>query len=457
MSDILHPIETEWALISVILSGRAASPSDVETLQAIVPEHFSGYHTARAYRACKAILARRETPNLVTLDAELSKLYGAKVSAEVMQKAVGCGKGIIPSWVDAPRYIATILDAHKRRQLDALSQELRKHAQDGTADIAAVIDSARATLRETVRDAGEWISGLEAATRAFEAAENKVRPIPTGFRELDRVLCGGLTKPELTLVGARPGKGKSAFLMAVAMNAAREKRHTCYVSLEMSDIQIGQRALAQTSMVSVSKQRVGWTILTDNDWKAMTDGLEILRQDGFDGFFHTYVGHGLTLEKLSGLAQNAYDRGELDLLVVDYIQLLRTTQQTRSDFERIGIVSKGLKELALTLDIPIITAAQVKRQPGQEGKAPRAPGLDELRGSGDLEQDADNVLLIHTPDSEKDATLKNVPLEHENIFQRAKARGLQAFSVEIAKQRQGANMRTWCLFKPMVMKFYEDE
>jgi replicative DNA helicase len=180
-----------------------------------------------------------------------------------------------------------------------------------------------------------------------------------------------------------------------------------------------------------------------------------MSENGQREFMHLYTGHGVTIEKLTSMAQNALDRGELELLVVDYIQLLKTVQRTSSDFERLSMVSKGLKELALTLDVPILTAAQVRRQSGGGGVL-RAPGLDELRGSGDLEQDADNVLLIHSPDTPDDDSLKRLPDEHAGIFERAMQRGMKPFSIDVAKQRQGALRRTWCMFLPKTMTFYED-
>jgi replicative DNA helicase len=292
---------------------------------------------------------------------------------------------------------------------------------------------------------------------AYTEAEHPHNAIPTGFTELDEYMCGGLCAPELIIAGARPGKGKSAFLMAAAMNAARNGKHIGYFSLEMSPVQNGQRALSSTSLVGIGKQRKGPAALTEQDWAAMSAGLERLHDD-MDGRFRMYRGYKLTFEKIEMLARHARERGELDMLVIDYLQLLRTAEKTTNDVERLGYVSKGLKQLALELNIPILTASQIRRQGAEETrrKGGRAPTLDELRGSGDLEQDADTVLLIHSPEDPEDATLKHLPEKHLGIFERAQTAFAQAFTVEIAKQRQGPLGRTWCLFKPMNMRFFDD-
>jgi replicative DNA helicase len=189
----------------------------------------------------------------------------------------------------------------------------------------------------------------------------------------------------------------------------------------------------------------------------MNDGLAELSDNGVGDKLHVYEGFGLTVERLANLARHAVQRKEMDLLAVDYIQLLRTTERTSAEHERLGTISKALKQLALELDIPILTAAQVRRQSQDDSKkGGRAPTLDELRGSGDLEQDADNVLLIHSPDNPDDPTLKHIDPAHTGIWDRALNAAGVPFTVQIAKQRQGATGRTWCLFKPMNMRFYDD-
>ena len=452
--DVRYPSDAEWAVVSILADGKAIDKRDV--LQRIDGEDFANLDVACIYKAETAMMARREQPMLDTVSIELAKLYGQDEADRIMMTFMTRWTEFHRNGFALAQYVDAIAEASQRRRLDALADEMKTAAQDASTDVSAYIDNVRSSMRKMSRDDGKQVSGADAVIAAYEAAERREKPIPTGFAELDEVMCGGLMKPELTIVGARPGKGKSAFLLAVASNAAMNNKHTAYISLEMSEIQIGQRVLASASEVSVSRQRFGADVLTDKDWEKLAAGVEWVGNQGIGQFLHIYTAPGLSVERLSAIAQNAVDRGELDLLVVDYLQLLKSTQKTRSDFERLGIVSKTLKELALALDIPILTAAQVRRQ-DNFGGAQRAPGLSELRGSGDMEQDADNVLLIHSPETPDDESLKRLPKKHEYIYDRATVAGFLPFSIDVAKQRQGANMRTWCLFKPSTMRFIEDK
>jgi len=449
-------IESERSVLGAMLRSSTAVNTATERLR---PEDFSDPAHREIFSCMLALALGSRKVDLVTLDAELTRrgkldfIGGPAKLVEVSQS--------VPSAANVNAYIDIVLEKSKLRGVLAIAEAITRRANKDDADADKLIELIEGacgdiTSRAQQRDAG-WISGGDAAILAFEAAEKEEKPLPTGFSELDEKLCGGLRKPELTIVGARPGKGKSAFLLAASMSAVRAGFHVGYFSLEMSALQIGQRALASASLIGITKQRKGKKALTDEDWAALAGGLERLADDGMNDRMHVYQSYGLTIERLSNIARHARQRGELDLLVVDYIQLMRTAEKVSNDVERLGHISKGLKQLALMLDIPILTAAQVRRQSQDDSKkGGRAPTLDELRGSGDLEQDADNVLLIHSPDNPDDPTLKRTEGKHDGIYDRAMNACAQPFTVEIAKQRQGPTGRTWCLFKPMNMRFYED-
>jgi len=446
--------EAEQSVLGAMLRSNKATGTAIERLR---PEDFADPAHREMFSAMLTIALGNRQVDLVTLDEELTRrgkldaVGGAGYLIQVSQA--------VPSAANVGAYIDIVLEKANLRRLQAIAEAINRRTaeQDMTADqIIELIEGAcnDITSRVQQKDAG-WISGGEAAIMAFEAAEKKPDPIPTGFTELDEFLCGGLVKPELTIVGARPGKGKSAFLLTASINAAKKGKHVGYFSLEMSALQLGQRTLAATSLVSINRQRTG--SMTDKDWERMTEGLTELDESGISQHLHIYQSYGLTVERLASIAKHAVQRGEMDLLVVDYIQLLRTTEKTNAEHERLGTISKALKQLALALDIPILTAAQVRRQSQDDSKkGGRAPTLDELRGSGDLEQDADNVLLIHSPDNPDDPTIKRIIPKHQGIWERAQNAMGNPFTVEVAKQRQGANGRTWCLFKPMTMRFYDD-
>lgn len=451
---MIQHYESEQSVLGAMLRSKTAVDRCIERL---MPEDFADPAHREIFSAMMTVAFARDVVDLTTVDAELTRrgkldMIGGAVKLVEISRAV-------PSAVNVDAYINIVLEKSNLRRLQMIAEAINRKtkAEDMTADsIIELIEGAcnDITARAQQRDKG-WINGGEVSLMAYEAAEKKEKHVPTGFAELDEYMCGGLVKPELTIVGARPGKGKSAFLLAASMHAAQNGFHVGYISLEMSAIQLGQRMLAAASMVSITRQRTGE--MNDADWERMSNGIVEVQQSGIGDKLHIYEGYGLTIERLGNIARHAVKRGEMDMLVLDYIQLVRTTEKVSNDVERLGHISKGLKQLALALNIPILTAAQVRRQSQDDSKkGGRAPTLDELRGSGDLEQDADNVLLIHSPDNPDDQTLKRIDAKHTGIWERAQNAAGNVFTVEIAKQRQGQTARTWCIFKPMNMRFYED-
>lgn len=447
--------EAERSVLGSMLRSRNAATTASERMR---PDDFYDPANREIFSAMLTIAFSGKQIDLVTLDEELTK--AGKLDAIGGPAYLVELSRCVPSASNVDAYINIVLEKANMRRLQGIAEAITRKTNSGDVTADKIIELIEGACNEITsrnqRDTG-WISMGDAAMNAYGAMENPPKRTPTGFAELDGMMCGGLTKSELTIVGARPGKGKSAFMLAAGMNAAERGSHVGFFSLEMSSIQIAQRALAATSFVGVSKQRQGGDNLTEHDWAMLADGLGRLGDTGVAERFHIYEAYGLTIERLSSIARHAVERGEMDVLILDYIQLMRTSEKVSNDVERLGHVSKGLKQLALSLNIPILTAAQVLRQTRDDTrKGGRAPALDELRGSGDLEQDADNVLLIHSPDNPEDATIKNILPEHEGIWERAKTAFGVPFTVEIAKQRQGTTGRTWCIFKPATMRFYDD-
>lgn len=452
---IMH-VESERSVLGAALRSTQAAQRATERLR---PDDFADPVNREIFAAIMAIVLGQRRVDLTTVDAELTK------SGRL--DAVGGAVGLIelsqsvPSSANVDAYIDIVLEKSNLRRLQAIADDLHFKTSGETMSADKIIEWMEGEFNDiTNRNAqqdGGWISGNEAAFRAYESIEQDRKCIPTGFKGLDDTMCGGWTKPELTIVGARPGKGKSAFLLASSMAAVEAGYHVGYFSLEMSAEQIGQRELSMMSLIGISKQRKGKSALSDKDWDRLGVGLETIDAIGAGSRFHIYQGFGMTVERLGNIARHAVQRGEMDMLVLDYLQLLKTVEKTRADFERLGHISKSLKQLALTLDIPILTAAQVRRQSVDDTrKGGRAPTLDELRGSGDLEQDADNVLLIHSPETPDDPALKNVPDANVGIWDRSINAMAVPFMVKVAKQRQGPTGQSWYLFKSSNMRFYDD-
>lgn len=456
-------IESERSVLGAMLKSSTATGTAIDRLR---PDDFADPANREIFDAMLTLALSSRKIDLTTLDAELArrgKLEGVGGGAYLVELARA-----VPSAANVGAYIETVLQKARLREVMKIAEAINRRAQADGAEADKIIEQIESacwdiTNRARQKDEG-WITIEDAAMMAFEAAEREPDAIPTGFKELDDMLCGGLWKSELIIAGARPGMGKSAFLLASSLNAGRQGRKVGFFSLEMPPEQNGQRTLASTSLVPIGQQRMGPKALTEQNWAAMTAGLERLHDDQ-GGRFRLYRGTRLTVEKIAMLARHARERGELDMLVIDYLQLIQTTEKIQNKVDKLEYISTELKQLALELGIPILTASQIHRMSTEEKKRnPRAPTLDELRGSGALEQDADTVLLIHVPDDPNDATLNQLekcsdtsPMaRHKGIWNRASNAMARPMTVEVAKQRQGALGRTWCLFKGMTMRFCED-
>lgn len=308
----------------------------------------------------------------------------------------------------------------------------------------SVIDSMRQTFRKMSSQGGEVVSMTDIMAATMDDLEAKFkgekRGTPTGIKDLDDAT-GGLHKGELVLVGARPAVGKSALTLQIALAAADSGAHVLLVNQEMSVEQTGVRMLARTTGIPVNVLRDMQLERPDDQWTLISDGLiQMSTQGNLLGLFPAQ-----NIEQLRATAQRLKDGPGLDAVVVDYLQLLQTRQKFEADFQRLGYVSRTLKMMALELDCVVVAAVQVGRSADGD-----MPSLAELRGSGDLEQDADAVLLMHSPE---DADNKWVCDDDRGRFDEWRGRGLRYMAIRAAKMRQGETGTQTVLFDPAHMLF----
>jgi replicative DNA helicase len=225
--------------------------------------------------------------------------------------------------------------------------------------------------------------------------------VPTGFVDLDRQL-SGLQPSDLLIIAGRPGQGKSGFLLSVAKNAALlHKKHVAIFSLEMSNEQVVQRLLSQETGIDSQRLRTGK--LAENEWPLLTHAIEVL------GDTHIYLDDtpAITPLALRTKCRRLHMEFGLDLVVLDYLQLMGGDTRTDNRVQEVSYISRNLKILARELNVPVLAAAQLSR--AVEQRTDKRPVLSDLRESGSLEQDADIVMFIYRPDQyEKDTEKQNV-------------------------------------------------
>ncbi len=221
-----------------------------------------------------------------------------------------------------------------------------------------------------------------------------VTGVPSGFADLD-ALTSGFQKSELVIVAARPSMGKTAFCLNIATNAAHKGHGVAVFSLEMSKDSLVQRMLCAEAMIDSQAVRQGR--IRDSDYPKLARASGILQQCPI----WIDDSPSLTLLEMRGKARRLRAEVDVGLVIVDYLQLMRSPDYSDNRVQEISDISRSLKALARELEIPVIALSQLSRASEQRG-GDRTPMLSDLRDSGAIEQDADVVIFIHRPEMYKD-------------------------------------------------------
>ena len=240
----------------------------------------------------------------------------------------------------------------------------------------------------------------EAYERLEKLHENKgmLRGLPTGFRDLDSIL-SGLQKSDLIILAARPSVGKTTLALDIArMTAVHHEKSVVIFSLEMSSQQLVDRMLSAESRVNAWNLRTG-RLSSDKDFSLLRDSLDKLAKAKI------YIDDqpGNSIIRMKALCRRLKIEKGLDLIVVDYLQLMTTSKNYDSMVNQVTEISRSLKSLAKELDTPVLALSQLSRAVESRGGKPR---LSDLRDSGSIEQDADVVMFIHRDDKGKDESEK---------------------------------------------------
>lgn len=214
--------------------------------------------------------------------------------------------------------------------------------------------------------------------------------VPTGFRDFDS-MTGGLQESELIVVGGRPAMGKTAFALSIACNLAiRQKRPVAFFSLEMSKEQLTNRILGMEAHVDGTRIKTGE--LTDDDWVNLINSADVI------GTSNLYIDDtpGITVDEICERSTGLKGTNGLDLIIVDYLQLIRSSNEYESRQKEITVISRKLKELSKKLKVPVIILSQLSR--ATEQREDHHPLLSDFRECGAIEQDADMVIFLYRDD-----------------------------------------------------------
>ncbi|MBP3428561.1 MAG: AAA family ATPase [Clostridia bacterium] len=406
---------SERAFLGAVIRGEArASDHD------LLADDFTDVVCRRIFAACVRIEMRSEIVDLVTACDALPD----DTEALIELSAEAAGSGAL-----AAQYGAHIRDAAQRRQVEAVFLHAAQAAKARDAPLEEIISQARTQLDQISRRtaSSDSISGTDAMVELLLHLDGEAQetPVPLGLPKLDEQFGGGLRGGKLVVIGARPAVGKSALLSFCAVNALKAGRRVLYISLEMSEREVIGRMTAQITGVSTGK--IEHRTLSDGDYLCITERVPAILGENLR--ISTVARTPAAIRRLALQMKAA---GGLDLVCVDYLQLLYPDQKTSGRVEAVGEISRALKLLALELGCPVIAAAQVNRASAQGEDRP--PHLSELRESGSIEQDADVVLMLHSP-------LKENP------------NGERFVSLYVAKHRQGRMCRLDLRFDGALMRY----
>ncbi|MDB5482285.1 MAG: replicative helicase [Caulobacteraceae bacterium] len=410
-NDIPHApanIEAEQALLGVLLYDNTAYERLSDSLQ---PSHFFEPFHGRLYGAIQAHVRRGHLAEPILLaeqfqrDPAFEELGGIRYLADMVDRA--------PPAANAPDYARVIYDLALRRDLIRIGGEIAAAAQAGDPDLSGreQIEAAEQQLymlAETGAASSGFMSFSDSLAGAVNMAaeaysrEGGLSGLSTGLRDLDKML-GGLHPSDLIILAARPSMGKTSLGANIAFNVARRYawepapdggRKTvdggvvAFFSLEMSAEQLAMRLLAEVT-------RIPSDLIRKGEIKASEFG-EIRDAAAEIGESPLYIDAtgGISIGKLAARARRLKRTVGLDLVVVDYLQLVTGGEgRVENRVQEVSQITQGLKSLAKELAVPIVALAQLSRQ--VENRDDKRPQLSDLRESGSIEQDADVVMFIY--------------------------------------------------------------
>jgi replicative DNA helicase len=385
-------IEAEESLIGAMLLSPEAVSVAYETVQA---EDFYRPLHGQIFGAIMALTHAGEPVDYVTVQAKLQERGAAVIELAVLSSL----QMNTPSAANAQHYAEIVRDKAQQRRLIAVGGEIVDDSYIATDDVVGLIDEAERKINQigdnrridTVSPLQRLL--LSEADILEERGETRgqFNGLETGYKSLDLIL-QGLQPSSMTIIGARPATGKTAFALGILIHVgAVVKRPALFFSLEMSRQELAERILASTARIDSSKLRTG--DLSDADWNRAHEAF------GFLQSAQVFIDDNpsLTVMDVRSRARRIkQQQGDLGVVIVDYLQLMSSRGRAENRQVEVSDMSRSLKILARELQCPVIALSQLSRK--LEDRADKRPMMSDLRESGSLEQDADVVLFLFRPE-----------------------------------------------------------
>src|SRR5271163_3989170 len=385
-------IEAEESLIGAMLLSAEAVSVAYENVQA---EDFYRPLHGQIFGAIIDLAHAGEPVDYVTVQAKLQERGAVAVELAVLSSL----QLNTPSAANAQHYADLVHEKAQQRRLIAVAGEIVDDAYVATDDVIGLIDEAERKINAIGDDRKiDSVSPLQRlllseADILEQRGETRgqLNGLETGYRSLD-VILQGLQKSSMTIVGARPATGKTAFALGILIHVgAVVNRPALFFSLEMSRQELAERILASTARIDSSKLRTG--DLSDADWNRAHEAFGYLQSA------RVFIDDNpaLTVMDVRARARRIRQQnGDLGVVIIDYLQLMSSRGRAENRQVEVSDMSRSLKILARELQCPVIALSQLSRK--LEDRADKRPMMSDLRESGSLEQDADVVLFIFRPE-----------------------------------------------------------
>lgn len=427
-----HDDDAEVAVLGALLIDKEAALLSTELMK---PEFFYSDNHKEIFEAMLELHEQRHPIDLVTLTSVLKKrkTYDRVGGASYLTSLAGA----VPTAANIDYYAAILKEKYMRRSMIRLAGVMTEQAFTEDEDAPEVLDTVEQSIyklsQENVKQG--FLHIKHSLTESFDRLDQlhkdggKMRGLETGFVDLDFML-SGLQPSNLIVLAARPGQGKTAFVINIAQNITIAGKNPVGVfSLEMSKEELVDRLLISQSDIDAWKLKTGR--LSEDDFEKLSTAMGELA----DAPIYIDDTPGITIAEIRTKARRLQLEAGIKLLIVDYLQLVNPGKRLENRVQEVSYVSQNLKNLARELKIPVIAVSQLSRAVEHRGE--RKPQLADLRESGAIEQDADVVMFLYTKDEE---------FTPQRIV-----------SISIAKHRNGPVGEKDLLFRGDRIKFYNIE
>ena len=427
-----HDDEAEQAVIGSMMTDKDAVISAIEVLK---PEDFYREDNKTIYNAIMNLYAKAEPIDIITLKDELTSLGKLEPVGGLEYLATLPDK--VPTTANVEKYIKIVEEKSILRSLIKTANELIEIGYDQNEEVEILMDNAEKKIFDLMQRKSQkgYSSIRDILVDSFTELEQlynqkqHITGVASGFIDLDNKTAG-FHNSDLVLIAARPAMGKTAFALNIATYAAVSSNTPVVVfSLEMSKEQCANRILCSQAMVDSEKVAKG--DITDEDWSKLAIASGELSESA--GIFIDDSA-GINIAEIRAKCRKLKLEKNIGLVVIDYLQLIQGSGNTKSREQEIAEISRSLKILAKEINVPVLALSQLSRAP--EARPDHRPMLQDLRESGSIEQDADIVMFLYRDD------YYNPETEAKNIAE-----------VIIAKHRAGPTGTVELLWMPSYTKF----